>query len=386
MHGDVADVQPLAGTIIHQRARALDDQLENPLDPGLAGQRPADRKLLDSWDDMVSTLYDQDDAATADPLLARSVRIDLALAKETFGDPLTLDFAGVYRQYHACLMRTLLVGAPIARQHALYAACREALLAWLTDICRTDDGRWSDERVIVFTEYRDTQKWLVDLLLATRKKHDVEHGVVAVPGRVDNLAGTLLHAPNLPPKWLALTSRDSLQRALDLPITLANDGFPMPPYMNDVLGATASGRPRCAYPDLNARYCDGDQPKPVGTMLFNPELGDVLEEVRDGGADAFYDPDGTIAPAIARSPRDTRARAACSLMPSRPMCHASPSCSSMRPNTSPYSAASIWSRRCNVERTRASRSCRAWCVPPRPWVSTSDDRSSARRRSTSRRS
>ncbi|HEX6234483.1 MAG TPA: gamma-glutamyltransferase [Jiangellaceae bacterium] len=81
-------------------------------------------------------------------------------------------------------------------------------------------------------------------------------------------------------------------------ITLANDGFPMPPYMNDVLGATASGRPRCAYPDLNARYCDGDQPKPVGTMLFNPELGEVLEEVRDGGADAFYDPEGTIAPAI----------------------------------------------------------------------------------------
>ena len=81
-------------------------------------------------------------------------------------------------------------------------------------------------------------------------------------------------------------------------ITLANDGFPMPPYMNDVLGASASGRPRCAYPDLSARYCDGDQPKPVGTMLFNPELGEVLEEVRDGGADAFYDPDGTIAPAI----------------------------------------------------------------------------------------
>ncbi len=63
----------------------------------------------------------------------------------------------------------------------------------------------------------------VDLLLAMRKQHDVEHGVVAVPGRVDNLAGTLLHAPNLPPRWFALISRDSLQRALDLPVTLAND-------------------------------------------------------------------------------------------------------------------------------------------------------------------
>jgi Xaa-Pro dipeptidase len=44
-------------------------------------------------------------------------------------DQLTLEFAGVYRQYHACLMRTLLVGAPTARQRALHAGCREALLA-----------------------------------------------------------------------------------------------------------------------------------------------------------------------------------------------------------------------------------------------------------------
>ena len=46
-----------------------------------------------------------------------------------------------------------------------------ALLAWLTDTCRTATGRtgaggWNDERVIIFTEYRDTQKWLVDLLLS----------------------------------------------------------------------------------------------------------------------------------------------------------------------------------------------------------------------------
>jgi Xaa-Pro dipeptidase len=44
-------------------------------------------------------------------------------------DQLTLEFAGVYRQYHACLMRTLLVGSASARQRALHAACREALLA-----------------------------------------------------------------------------------------------------------------------------------------------------------------------------------------------------------------------------------------------------------------
>ena len=44
-------------------------------------------------------------------------------------EQLTLEFAGVYRQYHACLMRTLLVGEPGARQRALHAACVEALLA-----------------------------------------------------------------------------------------------------------------------------------------------------------------------------------------------------------------------------------------------------------------
>jgi Xaa-Pro dipeptidase len=44
-------------------------------------------------------------------------------------DQLTLEFAGVYRQYHACLMRTLLIGAANPRQRALHAACREALLA-----------------------------------------------------------------------------------------------------------------------------------------------------------------------------------------------------------------------------------------------------------------
>ena len=40
-----------------------------------------------------------------------------------------------------------------------------ALLDWLTKTCRTGEGGWTDERVIIFTEYRDTQKWLVDLLL-----------------------------------------------------------------------------------------------------------------------------------------------------------------------------------------------------------------------------
>jgi Xaa-Pro dipeptidase len=42
-------------------------------------------------------------------------------------DQLTLEFAGVYRQYHACLMRTLLVGEADQRHRAMHAACVEAL-------------------------------------------------------------------------------------------------------------------------------------------------------------------------------------------------------------------------------------------------------------------
>ena len=40
-----------------------------------------------------------------------------------------LEFAGVYRRYHACLMRTILVGDAEPRQRAMHAACREALAA-----------------------------------------------------------------------------------------------------------------------------------------------------------------------------------------------------------------------------------------------------------------
>lgn len=44
-------------------------------------------------------------------------------------DQLTLEFAGVYRQYHACLMRTLLAGEATPRHRELFDAAKEALLA-----------------------------------------------------------------------------------------------------------------------------------------------------------------------------------------------------------------------------------------------------------------
>lgn len=44
-------------------------------------------------------------------------------------DQLTLEFAGVYRHYHACLMRTIRIGTPPARQLKMYEIAREALAA-----------------------------------------------------------------------------------------------------------------------------------------------------------------------------------------------------------------------------------------------------------------
>lgn len=44
-------------------------------------------------------------------------------------DNLTLEFAGTYRHYHACLFRTIRIGTPPQRQLDLYAVAREALMA-----------------------------------------------------------------------------------------------------------------------------------------------------------------------------------------------------------------------------------------------------------------
>jgi len=44
-------------------------------------------------------------------------------------DQLTLEYAGVYRQYHACLMNTFIIGTPTPHQQKMYRSAREALLA-----------------------------------------------------------------------------------------------------------------------------------------------------------------------------------------------------------------------------------------------------------------
>jgi Xaa-Pro dipeptidase len=44
-------------------------------------------------------------------------------------DQLTLEFAGIYRHYHACLMRTLRIGQAPRREIDLYKAAKDALIA-----------------------------------------------------------------------------------------------------------------------------------------------------------------------------------------------------------------------------------------------------------------
>ncbi len=49
-------------------------------------------------------------------------------------DQITLEWAGVYRRYHAALMRTVVIGTPTDRHQEMYLAAREALAAVETQL------------------------------------------------------------------------------------------------------------------------------------------------------------------------------------------------------------------------------------------------------------
>ena len=82
--------------VLYKRVLAHPDATDNALTTSCPASLatascPADRKLVDNVEDMEFTLYDQDNTTTSDPLLARSVKIDLTLERNTFGQPLTYD-------------------------------------------------------------------------------------------------------------------------------------------------------------------------------------------------------------------------------------------------------------------------------------------------------
>ncbi|SCG72521.1 gamma-glutamyltranspeptidase / glutathione hydrolase [Micromonospora inositola] len=115
-------------------------------------------------------------------------------------------------------------------------------------------------------------------------------------GRAFGVPGTLRVLSTVHSQYGALP----WDQLFDDAIRLATRGFPMSASLHGGFKQRFNGRKRCNYPDLRPRYCNGDEPKPVGATLYNPEIAEVLREVRDGGADAFYDPNGKIAPAIAQ--------------------------------------------------------------------------------------
>lgn len=61
-----------------------------------------------------------------DALLCRYFSGRRTLSSE---DQLTIEFAGVYRHYHSCLMRTILIGPTHREHHSMHEACVEAMHA-----------------------------------------------------------------------------------------------------------------------------------------------------------------------------------------------------------------------------------------------------------------
>ena len=89
---------------------------------------------------------------------ARLVRYHSGRRNLSDSDQLTLEFAGAYRHYHACLMRTILTGRSDPAQVDMYQACRDALQA-CTEAVKpgTSMGAVFDEhaRVMDGAGYRD---------------------------------------------------------------------------------------------------------------------------------------------------------------------------------------------------------------------------------------
>jgi ERCC4-related helicase len=130
------------------------------------GSRPAsDDQLRAAWDRADDEAGDDDSGDPTAEALATAARGQAELSAEE---------------------RDLLaeLGAWADERRHVPDARADALFAWLTDVCRQDGG-WTDERVIVFTEYRDTQKWLHDLLLSRGFGGDAGSRVALLHGGMD---------------------------------------------------------------------------------------------------------------------------------------------------------------------------------------------------------
>ena len=112
----------------------------------------------------------------------------------------------------------------------------QALIAYLRGVCRggEPDGRWTDERVVIFTEYRDTQGWLADLLerygLAEGGRLGLLHGGTDEEER-ERIKDEFQKPPALHPVRLLLAT-DTASEGIDLQLhchRLVNYDIPFNP-------------------------------------------------------------------------------------------------------------------------------------------------------------
>lgn len=109
--------------------------------------RPSAQVLRRAIDEVeVDVATEEDQVEKTEDALAAAARVSLEPTAE-----------------QTALLRELQQWADGAKARADSKA--EVLIGWLDDVVRPG-GVWSDERVIVFTEYRDTQRWLQELLAA----------------------------------------------------------------------------------------------------------------------------------------------------------------------------------------------------------------------------
>ena len=103
---------------------------------------------MEGFLDDVATYDDEELAEAEDDAASRSGRIQAELTDTS--------------EQEIALLKRMEQWA--ARYETMPDAKAKELITYLIGVCRPDGKHWTNERVVVFTEYRDTQIWLKELL------------------------------------------------------------------------------------------------------------------------------------------------------------------------------------------------------------------------------
>ncbi len=110
------------------------------------------------------------------------------------------------------------------------------------------------------------------------------YGTVGVPGAVAGLVRLLDDHGTLP-----------LEQVMAPAIALASDGFPLLP--GEAARHAAGARQLAEFVGSRAHFLDpAGETRPAGALFRQPDLGETLKSIAEGGADAFYR--GTVADRI----------------------------------------------------------------------------------------